>query len=158
PTAAARGYRFTFVGPADSTFEKFAESLAKLPDAEHIGVPVRGSRCRLWPTLRRQLRSDRFDLLHTHGLTAAAHGVIANLGLGVPHLATVHDAFRPDQFAGLRGRVRRWLLAKLLSCVGTFILPGEDVHANLLEYLPELGRGPCRLTVIPNGIDAGHYA
>ncbi len=32
PAAAARGYRFTFVGPADETFETFSASVAGLPD------------------------------------------------------------------------------------------------------------------------------
>lgn len=158
PAAAARGYRFTFVGPADATFEKFSASLAGLPSSEFVGVPVRGPRCRMWPTLRRQLRSGRFALLHSHGLTAASHGAIAGFGLRVPHLATVHDAFRPDQFRGWRGRARRWLMGRLLRRVDDFILPGHDVHANVLEYLPVLRAGPCRLSVIPNGIDVAHYA
>jgi glycosyltransferase involved in cell wall biosynthesis len=156
--AAGHGYRFTFVGPADATFEKFAASLASLPGSEFAGVPVRGPRCRMWPALRRLLRTGRFAFLHSHGLTAASHGALAALGTGVPHLATVHDAFRPDQFLGVRGRAKRWLMGRLLRRVGTFILPGHDVHANVLEYLPVLGRGPCRRVVIPNGIDVGHYA
>ncbi len=158
PAAAARGYRFTFVGPADETFETFSASVAGLPDCEFIGVPVRGRRCRMWPVLRRRLRSGRFAFLHSHGITAAGHGALAGLGLGVPHLSTVHDAFRPDQFPGWRGRARRWLMGRLLRRVNTFILPGRDVYANVLEYLPALARGPCRLTVLPNGIDAAHHA
>jgi glycosyltransferase involved in cell wall biosynthesis len=158
PAAADEGYAFTFVGPADATFETFAASLGELPGSEFVGVPVRGPRCRLAPTLRRLLRGGRFAFLHSHGLTAAGAGALAGLGLGVPHLATVHDAFRPDQFPGLRGRLRRWLMGRLLRRVDAFVLPGADVHANVLEYLPILGRGPCRLLVIPNGIDAGHHA
>jgi glycosyltransferase involved in cell wall biosynthesis len=156
PTLADRGYRFTFVGPADETFERFSASTAFLSGAEFIGVPVRGPRCRMAPALRRLLRTRPFALLHSHGLTAAAHAALAG-GRGVPHVSTVHDVLRPEQFPGLRGPLKRWLMGRLLSRVDVFVLPGRDVHANLLEYLPVLGRGRCRIEVIPNGIDAEHY-
>jgi glycosyltransferase involved in cell wall biosynthesis len=157
PHAAARGYGFTFVGPADVTLDTFAASLGHLPGSEFVGVPVRGPRCRLWATVRGLLASRRFDLVHAHGLTAAVHVVVANLGLGLPHLATVHDALRPDQFPGLRGRVKRWTLGQLVRRVGTLVAVSADIRDNLLDYLPALGRGPCRLVTIPNGIDAGRY-
>jgi glycosyltransferase involved in cell wall biosynthesis len=157
PALAERGYQFTFVGPDDETFVRFADSTRSLPGAEFVGVPVRRRRCRMAPALRRLLRGGRFGLLHSHGLTAACHGALAG-GRGVPHLATVHDVFRPDQFPGLRGRLKAWLMGRLLRRVRLFVLPGQDVRANLLEYLPVLGRGPCRLEVVPNGIDADHFA
>jgi glycosyltransferase involved in cell wall biosynthesis len=157
PTLAERGYRFTFVGPGDETFDRFAESTRLLEGSEHVGVPVRGPRCRMAPVLRRLLRTGRFALLHSHGVTAAIHGSLA-APRAVPHVATVHDVFRPDQFPGLRGALKRWIMGRLLRRVRLFVLPGYDAHANLLQYLPVLGRGPCRLEVVPNGIDADHYA
>src|SRR5260370_42533569 len=42
PTAAENGYRFTFVGPADETFERFAASMACLSDPEFVGVGCSG--------------------------------------------------------------------------------------------------------------------
>jgi glycosyltransferase involved in cell wall biosynthesis len=158
PAAAERGFRFTFVGPADATFEQFTASLRCLPDSEFVGVAVRGPRCRMWPTLRSLLRSGRFAFLHSHGLTAACHGVLAALGTGVPHLATVHDVLRREQFPGWRGSLKRWLMGRLLRRIDDVVLPGDDVYANLLEYLPLLHCGRCRLHVIRNGIDAAHYA
>jgi glycosyltransferase involved in cell wall biosynthesis len=157
PTLAERGYQFTFVGPADRSFEQFTDSTRSLPGAEFVSVPVRGPRCRMAPALQRLLRTGRFTLMHSHGLTAACHGALA-AGRGVPHLATVHDVFRPDQFPGLRGRLKAWLMGRLLRRVSLFVLPGHDVRANMLDYLPVLGRGPCRLEVVPNGIDTGHFA
>jgi glycosyltransferase involved in cell wall biosynthesis len=158
PTAAEHGYRFTFVGPQDETFERFAASMACLPGSEFVGVEVRGPRCRMWPRLRRLLRTGRFSFLHSHGLTAACHGALAALATGVPHLVTVHDVLRPEQFPGLRGRLKRGVMGRLLRRVNDFVLPGHDVHDNLVDYLPVLRRGPCRLHVIPNGIDTAHYA
>jgi glycosyltransferase involved in cell wall biosynthesis len=158
PIAAEHGYRFTFVGPADGTFERFSASLGCLRDTEFIGVPVRGPRCRMWPTLRRLLRTGRFAFVHSHGLTAAGNAALAGLGLGIPHLATVHDVLRPELFRGLRGMLKRRLMGWLLHRITTFILPGNDVKANLLEYLPGLAGGRCRLEVVRNGIDTAHYS
>jgi glycosyltransferase involved in cell wall biosynthesis len=156
--AAPHGYRFTFVGPDDESLRVFAESMAGLPGSEFVGAPVRGPSCRLAPTIRRLIRTGRFALIHSHGLTAAAHVAVANLGVGLPHVYTVHDPLRPEQFPGLRGRVKRWLLGRLIRRASAAVPVSQDIRANLLEYLPTLRRGPCRVVTIPNGIDTGRFA
>lgn len=154
----AAGYRFTFVVPDDASRATFERTVAHLPGSEVVAVPVRGPNCSLWPTVRRQLATRRFGLVHSHGMTAAVHAVVGNLGIGVPHLTTVHDVFRPDQFAGIKGRLKRWLMARLVRQIDTIASVSGDVQANLLEYLPAVGRrGGPRLVTIPNGIDTRHY-
>ena len=51
--------------------------------------------------VRGLLREGRFGLLHSHGITAAAHAALANLGVGVPHVATLHEPLRANQFPRL---------------------------------------------------------
>ncbi len=157
PALAEAGYRCTFVGPSDETQHVLRSTLGALPGAEFVGVPVRGPRCRLWPEVRRQLRSGRFALLHSHGLTAAGHAVVANLGLRVPHLTTIHDALRADQFAGLRGRLKRWLLGQTVAGIDLAVCVSEDIRANLLDYLPAVRRGRCRPVTVCNGVDTERY-
>jgi glycosyltransferase involved in cell wall biosynthesis len=156
PTLAQAGYCFTFVGPADSSMDVLQQTLGHLPESEFVGVPVEGPHCRMRPTVRWLLRTGRFALMHSHGLTAAAHAALANLFLRVPHLVTVHDPLRPSQFRGLRGPLKRWLLGRLMYQANTFIAVGEDIRDNLFDYLPPLRRD--RVIVIPNGIDVRHYA
>jgi glycosyltransferase involved in cell wall biosynthesis len=152
------GYRFTFVLPDDGSLATFRESLAHLEGCEFVGVPVRGPRCRLWSTVRQLARQRRFGLIHSHGLTAAVHGVVGNVGAGLPHLCTLHDVFRPDQFAGWKGWLKQRLLARLVRRITSIVSVGDDVRANLLEYLPALGRrGGPRLPTIPNGIDTRRF-
>jgi glycosyltransferase involved in cell wall biosynthesis len=157
PALAEAGHACTFVGPLDTSLSALRDTLGDLPGAEFVGVPVYAPRCRLWPAVRRLLRTGRFDLLHSHGLTAAAHAVVANLGIGVPHLTTVHDALRSEQFAGWRGRAKRWLLGSVVARADAAVCVTDDIRANLLDFLPAVGRGRCRLVVIPNGIDAERY-
>ncbi|MGH9677333.1 MAG: glycosyltransferase, partial [Candidatus Acidiferrum sp.] len=113
--AAAAGYRFTFVLPGDHSFETFAHSLRDMPDCEFAAAPARGNSCHLAPTVRRMLRTHNFDLIHSHGLTAASHAAIANIGISVPHITTVHDPLRPEQFQGLHGHIKRWTMGRVLS-------------------------------------------
>src|SRR5581483_724252 len=57
-----------------------------------------------------------------------------------------------------RGRVKRWLLGRLLRRLTAIIPVGNDVHANLLEHFPALERAVPRRVTIPNGIDVRKYA
>jgi glycosyltransferase involved in cell wall biosynthesis len=158
PSLRHLGWTFTFVGPDDVTFRAFAKDLRGWDTAEFVAAPVRGRRCQLAATVREQLRTGRFNLMHSQGLTAAAQAVWANRGLGVPHLATAHDVFRPLQVAGARGWAKTWLLGRLLRRLDTLIACGDDVRANLLAYLPRIESAGCRLVTIRNGIDINRFA
>lgn len=153
PILAAAGFRFTLVGPADEPFRVLCREMQSWEGAEFVEAPVDGPRCRLRSTVRRVLRQRRFDLIHSQGLTAGIEGVLANLGCGVPHVVTSHDVFRPDQFAGLVGRLKRRLLGQVLRRAHALVAVSHDAHQNHLRYLPSLGRGPCRVLTILNGID-----
>jgi glycosyltransferase involved in cell wall biosynthesis len=152
------GWRFTFVGPGDESLRAFARDVRGWDGVEFVEAPVRGKRCRLAGAVRAQLRTGRYALMHSQGLTAAAHAAWANRGLGVPHVATAHDVFRPVQAAGARGWARLWLLGRLLRRLDTLVASGNDVQANLLEYLPGIERAGCRVVTIRNGIDTGRFA
>jgi glycosyltransferase involved in cell wall biosynthesis len=156
PEAATAGYRFTFVGPADATLDTFAAGLECLADCAFVGAPVKGTRCKLRGTVRQLLRGGTFELIHSHGLTAAMQTAAANIGIGVPHITTVHDPLRRDQFPGLRGWLKRRLMGNLLRRLDKIVCVGHDIQANLQEYLPELPRN--RLIVVPNGIDTERFA
>jgi glycosyltransferase involved in cell wall biosynthesis len=138
-------------------FRAFARDLRDWDGAEFVEAPLRGKHCRLAKTVREQLRTGRYALMHSQGVTAAAQAVWANRGLGVPHIATAHDVFRPVQVAGARGWARLWLLGRLLRRLDALIACGEDVHANLLEYLPAIESASCRVVTIRNGIDVSRF-
>jgi glycosyltransferase involved in cell wall biosynthesis len=153
PSLREAGWRFTFVGPGDESFRAFAQELRDWDQAEFVEAPVCGKRCRLTGTVRDQLCTSRFYLMHSHGLTAAAQAVWASRGLRVPHIATAHDVFRPEQTAGVRGWAKLWLLGRLLRRLDVLIACGADVRANLLDYLPNMENAGCRVITIRNGVD-----
>ena len=141
PHLLEAGYRFSFVVPADS-FRAFAEDIQDWPETEIVEAPVRGRKCHLRSTIRRLLRERRFSLIHSHGLTAAIHCALANLGLGVPHIITSHDVIRVNQFPGILGRVKRAVIGRLLSLADRLVTVSQDAHANHLYYFLYLQRCP----------------
>ncbi len=96
--------------------------------------------------------------MHSHGLTAGTQVAWANIGIGVTHVVTMHDVFRPGQVAGLAGRAKLWILRRLLQRVDALVAVSSDVRANLLAYLPKLRRGTGRIVSILNGIDTQRFA
>jgi glycosyltransferase involved in cell wall biosynthesis len=153
PTLAARGYRFTFVGPADTWFRRFAEDLRDWEGVEFVEAPLQRKRCRLRSTVRSLLRSGRFALMHSHGMIAAAEAALANLRIGIPHVVTSHDVFRPEQVAGLTGRMKLWILGRLLQQTDAIVNVSHDAQENLLAYIPKLRKKPWQVLTIRNGID-----
>jgi glycosyltransferase involved in cell wall biosynthesis len=153
---AAAGYRFTLIGPADDSLEQLRTGLDELEDVEYYGVPVQGRSCRLWPETRRLLRTGRFALMHAHGLTAGVHAVLANLGIGVPLVVTLHEPLRSTQFPGFLGRLKRWAMGRLLRRADRIIAVSDDARTNLLAYLP--GLRAQRVLTVSNGINTEKYA
>jgi glycosyltransferase involved in cell wall biosynthesis len=152
------GFRFTFVGPADESLDSLRAGFGDIEGAGFVGAPVENRRCRLWPVVRGLLREGRFGLLHSHGVTAAVHAALANLGLGVPHVATLHEPLRANQFPGWIGRLKRWTLARALSQADAILTVSEDARANLLEHFPGLRGRADSVWTVPNGIHTARGA
>jgi glycosyltransferase involved in cell wall biosynthesis len=157
PLLQDAGFRFTFVGPADKSYRAFCDEVASWEGVEFEEAPMRGRECSLRPVVRKLLRSGRFEVVHSHGLGAAAQVALANLGLGTTHVISSHDVFRKNQFPGLLGRAQLWLLGRLLARADAIVSVSEDAQANLLDYLPSLAHARCRLVPILAGIDTSRF-
>ena len=139
------GYHFTFVGPADETFRRFRNDLRDWPNVESVEAPIVGRNCRLRSTVRELLRTRRFCVVHSQGLTAGASVVLANRGLHVPHIITSHDVIRSDQFPGPIGHLKRWALAQLLRRATALVAVSHDATAEPSRLPPRAGPGEMPL-------------
>ncbi|HEY7158881.1 MAG TPA: glycosyltransferase family 4 protein [Gemmataceae bacterium] len=146
------GFRFTFVGPADASLDNLRAGFGHSEGAGFIGVPIENRRCRLWTVVRALLRERRFGLLHSHGATAVAHAALANLGFGMPHVVTLHEPLRANQFPGWMGRLKRWALARALAQTDAIITVSADARANVFEHFPALRNRAESVLTVPNGI------
>ena len=149
PRLIEAGYRFTFVGPDDESFRRFADDVRDWEGVELVPAPVRSRhRCRLRGVVRTLLRSGRFVLVHSQGMKTAVQVTLANLGLNVPHVITSHDVFRPIHAEGVKGWIQLRLLGWLLSRARVIVTVSKDARDNHLQYLPQLARHPdCVITV-----------
>jgi glycosyltransferase involved in cell wall biosynthesis len=159
PLLVKASFRFTFLGPADDSFRSFREEIAFWEGAEFVEAPIgRNRRCRLWPAVRRQLRTRRFALVHSQGFTAAFHSLVGGVGIRVPHIVTSHDVIRPVQFLGSVGRAKLQVFGGILRRADAIVSVSEDAQQNILEYLPSLRKSRCELITIPHGIDLSRFA
>ena len=158
PLLTAAGYHCTFVGPDDGSLPVLREGLERIATADYVAVPTRGSRCRLWSAVRRLLRLEPFDILHSHGLTAACHCEFGRLGMKVPHIATMHEPLRPQQFGGWLGAWKRWAMGRLLRRADALVTVSDDSYENLVDSLPALRASAEKILTLPNGIDVDRFA
>jgi glycosyltransferase involved in cell wall biosynthesis len=121
-------------------------------EAEAMGIPVialnlmqRGGHDRLVvPALRKLMREQRIDLVHTHLYHANLYGRLAAHKEGIPAIASVHNTYKKRKW--YRHLINRWLARK------TFVVTAgsEDVERDLLE-VDRLPRN--KVVRLPNSID-----
>jgi glycosyltransferase involved in cell wall biosynthesis len=150
----AAGFRFTFVGPAGEAFDRLRTDFDGIEGLEFAAAPVEGRRCRLWPTIRALLCDRRYGLVHSHGFTAAVHATLANFGIAVPHLVTLHKPLHPNQFPGWIGCLKRWVLKRALHEADAIVTVSEEARVNLLEHVPSLRSRAHRLFIVADDVKA----
>ena len=107
----------------------------------------------LLKTIFSELLDNKYDLIHSQGLTAGVLTAIVNQIFHIPHIITSHDVFRPDQFNSKIGFLKKIGISFLLKRVDILQSVSNDAQANLLEFLPALKSRINHLKVIHNGID-----
>jgi glycosyltransferase involved in cell wall biosynthesis len=103
--------------------------------------------------LQKRLLFGRFDLVHSHGFTAASLVALGRWVRRAPHLVSVHDVLLANQFADLAGRTRRAWISTALASATVVHTVGPAATVNLLANFPRLRR-PGRVECVPNGIDS----
>ncbi|MDP2834897.1 MAG: glycosyltransferase [Pseudomonadota bacterium] len=121
-------------------------------EAEALGIPVislglmnhGGHDRQVVPALRRLMREQRIDLVHSHLYHANLYGRLAARREGIPAIASVHNTYKKRKW--YRHLINRWLAGK------TFVVTAgsEDVERDLLEvdHLPK-----AKVVRLPNSID-----
>lgn len=103
--------------------------------------------------------SNRYDLVHAHGFTAA---VCSSFALRarisrLPLLITPHDVILKGQFSGAGGWTKRTSLYWALKHARHIILVSRAARENMLNVYRSAARFGHKLEVIPTGIDVGRF-
>ena len=115
-------------------------------------VADRDATLRLGLSAMRELQSGQYGLVHSQGTTA---GIVAAPGarmLGVPHVVTLHETFRPEQFAGWRGAVTRSAVRLMIDLADAVVVLGDDALTNLVEHVQVDDRALRKVHIIRNGV------
>jgi glycosyltransferase involved in cell wall biosynthesis len=115
-------------------------------------VPEDRAVLRLAFEMNRTLRTGGYELVHSHGTTAALASWPGARWSGLPHVVTLHETFREDQFIGTAGRIKRLVLQRLFGDVDAVVTVTNDARENLLEHVPLDSDAKRRLHVIRNGV------
>ena len=143
------GVSMSMIVPSAEEFEILRRDLSGL-DIRFVSLGERCTIASLVRVINREIIRGNFDLVHSHGFTAAVSAAAVARLRHIPHLATVHDILHEPQFVGFKGLARRLGLTLGLGAVDLVQAVSEDVARNLTEYLGAAVAG--RVRVVRNGI------
>ncbi|MEP7242412.1 MAG: glycosyltransferase family 4 protein [Gammaproteobacteria bacterium] len=115
-------------------------------------VPVSHAMPRLAIAAHNLLRRGEFGIAHSQGTTAALVTQPSARLYGVPHIVTLHETFRAEQFSGVLGEAKRRLLARVFGGVCSVVTVSIDARDNLLQHIPLRTEAASRVQVIRNGV------
>ncbi len=147
-------WHFTILAPKHPEIEVLADDLNR-QDVDFVLTDSNPSALIFGFAVFKQLLTSRYDLVHSHGFTSAICSTPSCTLLFKKHLITSHDVLNAEQFAGARGKLKRWLLRLFLGRATKIHSVSHDAQANLLSFLPELKKEKC--IVIPNGIESERF-
>ncbi len=96
--------------------------------------------------LKKFIRQNRIDIVHTHNYKSDLMGLLATAGNGVPLLATVHGYTKMSRPVRWYEKLDRWLLKAFFRRV---VVVAENI-------LPDLKAQ--KRQVIPNGLDVNRFS
>lgn len=149
-------YQFTLIAPEFPETHVLLEDLAAL-DLRYIPIRPGINTVGFFQVVTKVARKERFDLIHSHGLTSGICSIFVALLKRIPHIVTLHDVFTEKQFTGFRGFAKRATLGVLLSMVNGIHCVSYDARDNLLDYLKVLKLFRKKVTVILNGIEVQQF-
>jgi len=144
-------FDLTFVTP-DANFTEFANEFIPNADVKTISASGKG----FISDVRALIKEGDFQLVHSHGFTAGIYTQLSCTGISIPHVMTAHDVFTERQFAGVKGRVKKWLMARLFGQIDIIHTVTKAAEKNFLQYFPNIR--PEKINCIVHGVDAEAFA
>jgi glycosyltransferase involved in cell wall biosynthesis len=144
-------YRTTVVTVNRAEAQLLGSGLAPMA-VDVLTVPEKRAFASMTLMTDRLLRNGRVQIIHSQGTTAALVSDLSARRHGIPHVVTLHETFRAEQFAGPVGKLRRLLVGRALDRADHVIAVTKDALANLQAHIPLKPRTGDRIQVIRNGV------
>ncbi len=152
-------FNITIMAPAIKESRELLEDLKAL-NPSFIPITKKGESLYKLTNLRIPgglLRNGKFDLIHSHGLSAGLIFSVPAFLTGIPHIMTIHETLTADQFKGVNGRFLKAFFSSLLPLITGIHHVSFDAKNNLTENVPVLKAFPKKHVIIRNGIDIGQF-
>jgi glycosyltransferase involved in cell wall biosynthesis len=144
-------YTTTIVAVADRETALLADGMAPMR-VEIKAVAKTQPLLRLWLETARMLRTGAFQIVHSQGTSAAVATALSARWFQIPHVVTLHETLRAEQFAGVTGNLKRKLIARLLGLADSIVVISEDARQNVLTELPFTKAAAQRVQLMRNGV------
>ncbi len=156
-------WHLTILAPSSSGLETMREDLreSKVTFIAVNEMPTDGSSGAVLFTrhIYHALKTKKYDLVHSHGFISGACTSLAQICSfsNTPHLMTSHDIINKSQFHGIKGVIKKAVLAKLFNYIDKIHSVSNDAQNNFLEYFPSF-KNSDKCLVIRNGIDVEQFS
>jgi len=106
--------------------------------------------------IKQVVNSENFSLIHSHGFSAGALVERACFWQKIPHIMTAHDVFRKEQFSGIKGISKKWLLNMVYAKLDGVLTVGMDAYDNFKEFMPLVRTS--RMANIDHGVNVNAFS
>ncbi len=152
----AKQYAFTLISPDLPETKKLLNDLSIL-DLKYISTEHKINNKKFFQIVTKIIRSEDFDLIHSHGFTCGASAVFGSALKKIPHILTLHETLTDEHFDKLGGLFGKIALSFMLTMIDTIHCVSYDARDNLLTYLRILRFFKDKLIVIPLGIEVERF-
>lgn len=156
----SKKYLLTIVAPLTSELQVLIADLKEY-DVTYMELPPIVSPLQILSSIFKVIKvikHQKFDLVHSHGLTAGIISAIPAWLNKIPHVLTIHDVFNKTQFQNISGYAKKTVLSFILPIINVIHMVSYDSKQNLLDFLPIMKMFNSKLMVIPNGIKIEQFS
>jgi len=149
-------YRFTLVAPRMEETDVLLQDLTEL-NLIYIPMDKYVRKPEFFRIVSKTIFQGKFDLVHSHGFTCGVLSTPAAILSRTPHIVTLHETLRDEQFMGITGSMKRLMLGSTLAIADTIHCVSYDARENLLSYLKLLTHAADKLVVIRHGVEVERF-
>lgn len=147
-------YNFTVMAPDTDETKELINDLYKF-DPSFIPITRKSEELNTFFKIRVPvclIHKEKFDLIHSHGISAGGGAAIPACLMNIPHIMTIHETLTNEQPGKVLVKLRNILLSLILPLINVIHHVSYDAKKNILDNIPLLKHFPKKHVVIPNGI------
>lgn len=152
-------YNFTVMAPDTDETKELINDLYRF-NPSFIPITRKGEELNKFFKIRlsvRLIHKERFDLVHSHGISAGFLSSLPAYLMKIPHIMTIHETLTTEQPKKISDRLRNTLLSLALPLINIIHHVSNDAKKNILDNIPVLKYFPQKHVVIQNGIKVQQF-